>query len=315
MSKIWDMASWRQHTYRNPQRTVHGPVGVQPDPLFRGDARNDAHLACGHHVCSCKTASEPKVTGAKPDCHCAVAHVGPCPNPRVERTPCAGCASIVAICGDSPMLLACANAGCLNCMDVPTIGTFAWLKTLPPETMVRRGCWMDRGSRETVSAVLREVERKAGRHDPWRDAADWQLAEEAKPATLGSQHINMRVRLKSNHEYEGVFGGVLVGADHASTRAAVRWDTIGHGDPLMSAIELVPEHRAEEAKPAPIDSEVTVFTLGNSVLAGDLVTLCRGCGKAWGGASLHGCNGWGGLQKPTLGVATGNAKTGESWSP
>lgn len=76
MTKPWNMAAWRQNTYREPVRKMHGPVGglcdvdeeyelsaldSLPRRFFNASNGEMAHrvcFGCGFHVCSCALNTE-----------------------------------------------------------------------------------------------------------------------------------------------------------------------------------------------------------------------------------------------------------------
>jgi hypothetical protein len=263
MTKPWDAAGWSQRTYKSA-RTVK-PVGPLSPPKMeiihkrRSTQCTDGTCPdCGTHVCGCKQRAETKAREQQASAAALCgrrASLTEIMGDKVTQIRCAvgTCANFMGDIGVPPLQPIDPTAGMCFCVSPstlghtphcdgkrPTPGTFAWLKTLAPEAMVRRPHWTSERS-ETAGQVLRTAVDDCGD----MRATDWQLAEEAKPAEFGSQHVNMRVRLKGNHLIEGVFAGVI--GDYAPGRVSVRWDQTGHGTPLASAIELVPEPGANEA--------------------------------------------------------------------
>lgn len=173
-SASWDAAGRTSRNYRTRVRKMHAAVG---DPRNNGaiglrDGHDGAHHACGHHVCSCVFGAPPSAAACEPV-------------PRAfkvgDRVVVAGrkgfLDALSQMRGDAAWWVTtdCGPRYLLPERDIkhepeaPTPGTFAWLKTLPPETMVRRRSW-DHRQPYSVRCVLYHG------YPSWLSATDWELA-------------------------------------------------------------------------------------------------------------------------------------------
>jgi len=245
---IWNMASFRARTYRGPLRTVHGPVGTPITEEMRaaaGACHEEACDVCGTHVCSCEQRAALKRA-----------------QEFMRSTP-----------ADEPLCAECkagrfTRAHAKTCL-APTPGTFAWLKTLAPETEVQR---KDFKVPYTAGAVLRSIHE--GPPNDWLHVTDWQLFEE-KPAGVcdsckrltdaaGVNLVSLRCATPSCPNFMGgtsVTVNVNVGAPTLEDGKRIREELYRYM-PLGNS-RMRPEHMA---------CDTTQVTLNRSVEAGELVT-------------------------------------------
>jgi hypothetical protein len=146
--KIWNQARLAsERPLPKPRNMMLGTVGAffwEPRLNSRGRELmgDEACGDCGYLVCSC----DALCTG------------------EFSKCPCALC---VAALGDVASRFVPAPEA------APTPGTFAWLKTLAPETRVRRPMWQTADHQTTAEVIAGVVGRNA---TAWATATDWELA-------------------------------------------------------------------------------------------------------------------------------------------
>lgn len=186
---IWNRAKWANETYR-PVRTVKPVVGITTEEVVsRGiDVNWSCCRSCGHHVCSCEFI-QPLQGGPAVDFSTGLYReldkmfggvaTNPCQGTALhcsheKHLLCRGCVRLFMSDGDQAF--ACRAPSCPHYgMNAPTPGTFAWLKTLAPETKVRRAHWAA-GDERTVAGVFADCGYLGIL--AWVEATDWQLFEE-----------------------------------------------------------------------------------------------------------------------------------------